>query len=686
MPIGRFLVRVLVIWILQVIALLVMVWLLPGLKIDSLETAILVIAVLGLVNALLWPILTNLLLPLVVLTLGLFSLVLNGVMVWLASAVVPGFHVTNLGTAILVAVGVTLITTILSTLLTINDDNSYYRNVVRRHARRSAKPEETDVPGVLFLEIDGLSKPVLERAVREGHLPTLARWLESGSHRLVGWETDLSSQTSASQAGILQGDNHNIPAFRWYDRARKTIVASSNPDELARLETELSDGNGLLADDGASRGNMFSGDAPSAMLTASTIKDLSRFHTIDFQAYFVNPYNFTRTLILFIWDIILEKYQFRQARRRGVEPRLDKHKRGGKYPLMRAFMTVFLRELNVYTLIGDMYAGVPSAYTTFGGYDEVAHHSGVESEDGFDILFRLDQQLARLESAARQAARPYHLVILSDHGQSGGATFKQRYHMTLEDLVQNLATEKHSVQGSADVHEDWNQLSVFMTEAVRSDSKVISRPLGQALKGRTRKGQVSLGPEAQAGKLEDDVPERLDHLVVLGSGNLGLVYSSRIERRATQEEIEARFPGMLQGLAGHPGIGFVMVRSQEHGPVVVGGDGRYYLDEDRVDGENPLKGFGAHAAEHLRRTDRFPHCPDILVNSFYDAQTNEVAAFEELIGNHGGLGGYQTQGFLLFPAEWETGPDEIVGAEAVCAVLKGWLTSLQRGAHDGIAT
>jgi hypothetical protein len=110
------------------------------------------------------------------------------------------------------------------------------------------------------------------------------------------------------------------------------IVASSNPDELARLEQDLSDGNGLLVDEGASRGNMFSGDAPNVMNTASTIKDLSRFHTADFYAYFANPYNFTRTLILFVWEIILEKYRFWQARRKDVQPRLGKDKRGGKNP------------------------------------------------------------------------------------------------------------------------------------------------------------------------------------------------------------------------------------------------------------------------------------------------------------------------------------------------------------------
>jgi putative membrane protein len=146
----------------------------------------------------------------------------------------------------------------------------------------------------------------------QGYAPTMKRWLEDGSHQLLGWETDLSSQTGASQAGLLHGNNFDMPAFRWYDRKRKELVASSNPDDVARLEKEHSDGNGLLADDGGSRGNLMSGDAPNVMNTASTIKDLSRFHTADFYAYFASPYNFARTLLLFFWEIVLERYRFWQ--------------------------------------------------------------------------------------------------------------------------------------------------------------------------------------------------------------------------------------------------------------------------------------------------------------------------------------------------------------------------------------
>ena len=101
----------------------------------------------------------------------------------------------------------------ISALLSIDDDLPWARNQVQRRLRRMIPTQKSDVPGVVFLEIDGLAKPILQKVIREGYMPTLSRWLESGSHVLTGWETDTSSQTSASQAGILHGNNTNIPAI-----------------------------------------------------------------------------------------------------------------------------------------------------------------------------------------------------------------------------------------------------------------------------------------------------------------------------------------------------------------------------------------------------------------------------------------------------------------------------------------
>lgn len=659
-------IRIVVIWIIEALALLLLTWLFSGISVPDLRTALVAAAVIGLLNALLWPLLSYLILPFAVLTLGLASLALNGVIIMLASWLVEGFTVDNLWWAMGAAIGLTAVNTIASSLLTIDDDSSWYRNVVKRRAKRMARPEPTDVPGFLFLEIDGLSEPVLEKAMREGYAPNMKQWLEEGSHKLVEWETDLSSQTSASQAGILHGNNHNIPAFRWYDRQQKKVIASSSPDEVAALEKRHSDGNGLLVDNGASRGNLLSGDAPIVSVTASTMKDFSRLHMTDFYAFFVNPYNLSRTLILMVWDIILEKKQFRQARKNNVIPILDKHHRGGKYPLLRVFTTIIMRELNIQTLIGDMYAGVPSAYATFVGYDEVAHHSGVESPDALDILRKLDEQFGRLLVAAQDAPRPYHLVILSDHGQSGGQTFKQRYGFDLQQLVQNSA-KAFRVQGIMSTNESWGHLNVLVNDAIQNDKRT-GKALKQVTKKQTKDGEVQLGPDEKQEEVDQEA-----HILVLASGNLGLVYGTRLETRITLEQVETVFPGMLEGLVEHEGIGWLMVNSEKDGAVVIGKNGRYYLVEDRIEGQNPLEGFGPNARQHLLRYNEFEDAPDIYINSFYNAETNEVAAFEELIGCHGGMGGYQTRPFLLYPAELTITEPHLVGAPSVYRQLKHWL-------------
>ena len=94
----------------------------------------------------------------------------------------------------------------------------------------------------------------------------------------------------------------------------------------------------------------------------------------------------------------------------------------------------------------------------------------------------------------------------------------------------------------------------------------------------------------------------------------------------------------------------MLVRDEVDGDIVLGPTGIHHLADGRVEGDDPLAVFGPNTADHLRRTSAFDNCPDLLINSFYDPVTDEGAAFEELIGFHGGLGGRQSHPFILAPA------------------------------------
>jgi superfamily IV 4 TMS phage holin len=235
-------------------------------------------------------------LPLTVLTLGLGVIVLNGAMVLLVAAIEPGLKVSSLLAGIVVALGVTIVNVAVTSLLAIDDDDFWYRNVARRQARRVGKPERTDIPGLFFLEIHGLAHDVLMRAIRDGNAPVMARWLREGSHRLTRWETDWSSQTGACQAGLLHGNNEDMPAFRWWEKDRGAPIVTNHPRDAVELERRHSDGRGLLFSNGASRANILSGDAPHSMLTMSTalVRDRPGRIGQSYFGYFANPYNVLR--------------------------------------------------------------------------------------------------------------------------------------------------------------------------------------------------------------------------------------------------------------------------------------------------------------------------------------------------------------------------------------------------------
>jgi hypothetical protein len=174
---------------------------------------------------------------------------------------------------------------------------------------------------------------------------------------------------------------------------------------------------------------------------------------------------------------------------------------------------------------------------------------------------------------------------------------------------------------------------------------------------------------------KNDVSDR--PVVVLGSGNLGLVYLMGEPRRLTREEIDEQHPRLIPTLRSHPHIGWILVRSSDHGAVVIGPRGERYLDEGRIEGEDPLAAFSPNAPAHLLRTDGFPHVADMMVGSFYDPELDEGCAFEELISFHGGIGGTQTQPFILAPVTLPAPEEPLVGAESVHALLSGWRRLLQ---------
>jgi uncharacterized membrane protein YvlD (DUF360 family) len=638
-------VRLILGWAVAAASLAVAAWLLGGVAVHGTAAAFAAAAVIAVCNAVVPPVIAALRLPFTVAIGFLLVLAADAGLLLAAAELLPDdIEVDGIGDALLAALVMAAVSICLHVVLGTNDDDEYGLRVTQRIAKRQGGAL-SDLPGIVFLEIDGLALPVLRDAMRDGSAPAMARWVREEGYRVMEWEPDLSSQTGASQAGILLGANDDIPAFRWVERERGRLMSCSSPADCAEIERRLATGHGLLADGGTSRGNLLSGEATEAILTVSRTEAERRANP-GYRAFFANGFNVTRSLVLFAWEVAIEVTAAARAARRDVRPRGH---RGGVYPLMRGAMCVIIRDLIVHAVLADMMRGRPAIYATFSSYDEVAHHSGLQRADTMEALRKLDEQFDRIARARRYAARPYEIVVLSDHGQTQGATFKQRNGYGLDELVERS-------MGNASV-----------TSVIGGDEQnaMVATAVDEAT-GRTRARDTS-----------GDVADR--EVIVLGSGNLGLVYLMDSPQRCSLEELEAQHPRLLPALREHPHIGWLLVRSEEHGAVVLGRGGTRYLEQDRVEGEDPLAPFAPSAAGHLLRTHGFQHVADVMVGSFYDPVLDEGCAFEELISFHGGLGGPQTRPFLLYGPALPPPAEPIVGAAAMHAVLRGWRERLEGG-------
>jgi uncharacterized membrane protein YvlD (DUF360 family) len=661
--VGIILIQALTLWLTSLV--------LPGVQLTGVGAAISVAVAVLVATVVIWALFMRFLFKLTVWTGGLITILVNGVIVYVAAEISEGLKVDDFGWAVLFGLVHTVILTILLGIISYEDPVTWKKLIFRRH-RRQIDPAIVDKPGIIFLEIDGLSYDALVRAMAAGKTKTMRRWLTSGSHVLVPWECDLSSQTSASQAGILHGSNGDIPAFRWFDKELGRVVVSSNLKALGPLEARHSNGNGLLAHGGAARASMLSGDADEVMLVASRLREEKGD---SYRAFFASPLSFTRVTLLLIWEMLLEAGAKRLQKWRKVEPRIDRH---FKYTVIRAIMTVALRDLSLNGVMGDMLLGVPYCYATLAGYDEVAHHSGLDRHDTLTVLRKIDSRFHKLENVAQIAPRDYRFVVLSDHGQTQGATFLQRYGHDLEELVRRSVSEGTTVGGPSTYAKTGAGAGVAPGQSDWEHAATVDGAMVEAGLGKKRTLR-SLRARLQAGEA---APSEMTDVVVMASGNLGLVSFTGPKHRLTLEEIERDHPGLLEKLVEHPGVGFVLVATGESraadagsvtaDAVVIGKGGRRYLIDDRVEGDDPLSVYGPNAARHLRRTNSFSNSPDILVMSTYWPDTDENAAFEELVGNHGGLGGEQTHPFVLYPAEWRLDGGELVGAESVYRNLKRW--------------
>jgi len=669
---GR-IIQIITVFVVHLITLFILQKSMSGFQADSFRSLVAATIVLALAQSAFWWVFINFFSWLPSWLYPVLTFVLNGLLVMSIGNLVRGITIDSVATGILIAIWLAVVDAVFGELLSLDEDSRFDRNVTGRMVSRHGKPVQSNEPGFLFLEIDGLSEMILRQAMDKGFTPTMKRWVDSGSHQIIGWETDFSSQTGAMQTGILLGNNTDVPAYRWWDRTESKMVMSGMPKDALAIEARLSSGIGLCSDGGSSRGNMFSGDATESMLTFSTIRNKERGRGPGFYFYLLSPYVIARLITRFVIEIIKEWWQASQQRRRKDKYRIKA--RGFAYAFLRGFMSPVLQDLVTYTVISDILRGLPAIYALYAGYDDLSHFAGMTAPESFEALHEVDRYFARLENAIKVAPRHYHIVILADHGQSLGPTFETAHGKSLEKLVKELIKTEQAVFYS-DAHNDsWDNLNAVLSESTNANTRTAGL-IRKMFASRSHDDYVEVTPKDTASGKADAEAEKAK-VVVMGSGSTGLIYFTDSPQRMTFEQIQAAYPELILGLKDHPGIGFLLVRTDTQGDIVIGKSGVHYLKDDVVEGVDPLAVFGPNAALHLRRESSFSNCPDIVVNTHYDPATQELAGFENQVSHHGGLGGPQNHPFILRPVKLPYDGSPIVGAESVHHLLRAWREQLQ---------
>jgi uncharacterized membrane protein YvlD (DUF360 family) len=653
------------------LGLLIASWIVPDFDVGGPEQALVAAFLIFVIGAILRPVMV-----IIAALLGWVGAILIGLfgqalVIWLVLSALLSDE-SRLWSSFLASWIVAAVSTLFVWVATAGTDDAVTASLLRG-ARRKRPPEleDGDIPGVVFVQADGVPWPVLEWGVRAGTLPTLSRWVRSGSHHMAEWRPKLPATTPASQMGILHGTIEGIPAFRWVDRAEGRVYVANKPADAAAIEATHSNGRGLLIDDGVSVSNLFTGDAPTAFATMSAVKRTreTRHARVTLSRFLARPGGMARSMARTFSEVGRERFQASRARRRNVRPRVH---RGWSFTLERAALSGVLRDLNT-TLVADaMLRGRRSVYVDYVDYDAVAHHAGIAQPESLAALEGIDAVLAQLESVAEVAPRKYHFVVLSDHGQSQGEVFADRYGEDLSALVRRLSDA--SVLEAASNEEGSGALNSMIAASSDADT-VIGRALGKASDRLAAQKFEAADRAAETERAHTESDEASEQFLVFGSGNLGLIYVAGESRRLTVDDLAARFPALLPGLVAHPGIGFAVVDTVEHGPVVLGANGEHRVRDGVVIGEDPLAPFGPEAPGFVLRAATMAEAPDIYVNSLVD-DMGEVAAFEGLVGCHGGLGGWQDRAMIVWPTELP-GPNEmVVGADAVHELLVGWLELL----------
>lgn len=513
--------------------------------------------------------------------------------------------------------------------------------------RDGARPAKDERRGFIVIQIDGVSYDHLRAAIELGYAPHLSRLLSRDEMRLHPWKPGVPGTTPASQAGIMFGSSAQIPAYRWYDKSTGQIKVSSQPEVAQALQSELTQDRPGILKAGSSYMNVFDGGAERALFTLGTFGRHRLFEGLrgfGFLLLFsLNPFRTAALLVLSVWEYLTDLAQRIQATLRQTTPRPLSR----AFPFLRVMSNVVMREIQTFSVSLDIFSGVPAIYTTYYGFDELAHHYGPRSRPALRALRAIDSRVRRIDRYRRMnVSRPYDLFLLSDHGMTDDIPFSVEYGQTLGELVQDLVGRSAAIRELISAQQADLPSMLFVQRelsAIGADSPPAISRLSQYLLHYVE-SRVPI--ELDAGDYE---PAQPSDVVVSSSGSLSHIYLNAKTEQLSLTQIATLYPTLVPSLLSHPGIWLVLGR-EEGKTIIFGKEGVISVAEStRIEGQNPLQqlAYGEWAVRQLSRLASLANSGDLILVGAYDADAQCVSCFENQWACHGGLGGPQDMAVFM---------------------------------------
>jgi len=499
--------------------------------------------------------------------------------------------------------------------------------------------------GLVGVQIDGLAFPFLQQALDRGYLPHLERYLRRG-HKLVEYHAGLPSTTPAAQAVYFYGNDHAIPAFRWFEKESGQIISCNDPDQVQIFREKLFAGEtGLLAG-GASYSNILDGDAERSIFTVSSPHPQTLFGRVGgwriLLLLLVNPLRTCRMFFASGIEFWSNRKDEWHHRRKNVWRTQE-----GLFPFIRIFCNVILREMQTFGVIAEVYAGTPRIYTTYSGYDEIAHHFGPGSWPALRNLRYIDRRIGEILRAVDHVpGADYLVVILSDHGQTPGYPFQSRFGATLGDAVSAFLQENQTAAVSSGSMEFTKTQIGYLQDELEARQSSWRQRIYRYTKNHVQQKIQALVPETLKVDQEGGV-------VITYSSSLAHIYITGSDTPLNWKEVEEAQPMLLRFLRKHKGIGFVLARGEHAGELMIfHSGGQICVTEDPRFHQHELaflRPYGApyELLDQLYRFGLGPRSGDLVLFGALDEKG--MACFDDQVGGHGSVGGEQSRPFIILP-------------------------------------